>query len=143
MVSFWFLGSPAGEIPWVFACSSVRTSVGSVFLGICSLFFFSEILDSDRNPEIEKKWKKWPFQKKSFYLEMGKKGPKWAESRVLLSLPKVLLLIFGRRNLTKMKEINIFFFQCKSHIWGNSGSPAKKLLSNQIAESFDHQYLGK
>ena len=74
---------------------------------------------------------------------MGKKGPKWAESRVLLSLPKVLLLIFGRRNLTKMKEINIFFFPCKSHIWGNSGSPAKKLLSNQIAESFDHQYLGK
>ena len=74
---------------------------------------------------------------------MGKKGPKWAESRVLLSLPKVLLLIFGRRNLTKMKEINIFFFPCKSHIWGNSGSLAKKLLSNQIAESFDHQYLGK
>ena len=107
------------------------------------IVFFSEILDSDRNPEIEKKWKKWPFQKKSFYLEMGKKGPKWAESRVLLSLPKVLLLIFGRRNLTKMKEINIFFFPCKSHIWGNSGSPAKKLLSNQIAESFDHQYLGK
>ena len=140
-LSFRLLGSPEVDVLWGYACPSVRTSICTVFLGICSLVF-SEILHSDRNLETEKKWKKWIFQKNYFYLEMGKKGPKRAQSGVLLGFPKYLLLFFARRNL-KWKTLKFAFYPCKPHIWENSVSQAEKLSSNQIVEFLDHQNLWK
>ena len=100
------------EVLWIHACLYVRPPVRTT--GIVH-YFFCEILHSNRNLEVVESARRRFSRTVLVCLKIGKKGPRWPQSRVFLSCHKIFSLFFAGNNQFSV-------FACKPHIWESSAS---------------------